>query len=388
MGCILFQLVTGRVPFEAENFMGVLSLHLTQPPPVIPPEVFDSIGAPRVLAQVIERALAKDKDQRFATIDDFARAVRQASGDKITGPVATQANVPAPPGASGGRVKTQWTGNLSVPEMDPVAPPRKSRLPIFVGAAILAGGAAAAAAVLVTRGGPPPSSGSASGAPPASGPAAVPPGPGPVPPPMPAPPMPPPPPPRDNTAPLTFERARIKLDSEPSHAEVRDPASGTLLGHTPFTFTLPASHTPRQFALHHKDYVDAVVEIVPELDRINYTEPLERGAPGQPPVVHRADPGRAAAPTRRPRRQARPGQARGPRDQARPGQARGPRDQAGPGQARGPRDQAGPTAAPARAAARRRQHRAQARSVAGRRRNLERPERAPGGGSGSARGPV
>ena len=25
MGCILFQLVTGRVPFEADNFMGVLS---------------------------------------------------------------------------------------------------------------------------------------------------------------------------------------------------------------------------------------------------------------------------------------------------------------------------------------------------------------------------
>ena len=44
MGCILFQLVTGRVPFEAENFMGVLSMHLTQPPPTIPPEVFDSIG--------------------------------------------------------------------------------------------------------------------------------------------------------------------------------------------------------------------------------------------------------------------------------------------------------------------------------------------------------
>src|ERR1700760_3544438 len=35
MGCILFQLVTGKVPFEAENFMGVLSQHLTEPPPVI-----------------------------------------------------------------------------------------------------------------------------------------------------------------------------------------------------------------------------------------------------------------------------------------------------------------------------------------------------------------
>src|SRR5439155_12810584 len=49
MGCILFQLVTGRVPFEAENFMGVLSLHLTEQPPVIPDAVYGIVGAPREL---------------------------------------------------------------------------------------------------------------------------------------------------------------------------------------------------------------------------------------------------------------------------------------------------------------------------------------------------
>src|ERR1041384_7590102 len=149
MGCILFQLVTGRVPFEAENFMGVLSLHLVQPPPEIPPEVFDSIGAPRALAQVIDQALAKDRNQRFATIDDLARAVRRASGDKQTGPVVAQPNVQAPQTATMGRVKTQWTGNLSVPEVE-VAPVKKSRMPMILGAAILAGGAAAAAAVMAT----------------------------------------------------------------------------------------------------------------------------------------------------------------------------------------------------------------------------------------------
>src|SRR5262249_29967634 len=97
MGCILFQLVTGRVPFEAENFMGVLSLHRTEPRPVSPPEVFDSIGAPRALAEVIDKALTKDRNQRFSTIDELARAVRRASGDKATGPVVVVPSVPAPP---------------------------------------------------------------------------------------------------------------------------------------------------------------------------------------------------------------------------------------------------------------------------------------------------
>ncbi len=81
MGCILFQLVTNRVPFEAENFMGVLSMHLTEPPPVIAPEVFDQIGAPRALAEVIDKALVKDRNVRWQTIDELANAVREVSGD-------------------------------------------------------------------------------------------------------------------------------------------------------------------------------------------------------------------------------------------------------------------------------------------------------------------
>jgi serine/threonine-protein kinase len=297
MGCILFQLVTGRVPFEAENFMGVLSLHLTQPPPTIPPEVFDSIGAPRALAQVIDRALAKDRNQRFATIDELSRAVRAASGDKLTGPVVTQGNVAAPPStATFGRVKTQWTGNLSVPEVEAVAPRGKSRLPLVIGAVVLVAGAAVASAVVVTRGSPPGDAASA------AKPVVGPPGPtataaqSPVPtPPAPAPPAAAIPPPADS-APLAFERARIHLDSTPSGAEVRDLATGKVLGHTPLSFTLPPSHAPRQFALHHKGFVDSIVEIVPEKDELNLKEPLERGAPGQPPVVHSADPAHRPSP--------------------------------------------------------------------------------------------
>ena len=128
MGCLLFQLVTSRVPFEADDFTSVLKMHLTQPPPELPPEVFDAIGAPRALAAVIHQAMAKDRDQRFATIDELARAVRQAPGEP--------------------------------------AAPRRSRRPIILGAILLAAGAAGAAAYLATRGGAPPSgNGSAGGKP-------------------------------------------------------------------------------------------------------------------------------------------------------------------------------------------------------------------------------
>src|SRR6185503_5658711 len=164
MGCILFQLVTNRVPFEADNFMGVLSQHLTEEPPQIPPHVFDQIGAPRALAGVIDRALEKDRNKRWQTIDAFANAVREVCGDPPAAdksqPVMRAANVSSPsetvrprPGTGPvrsrpetGRVKTQWTGNLHVPEAaEPPPAQKKSKLPLVIGLVVLVGGGAAAA---------------------------------------------------------------------------------------------------------------------------------------------------------------------------------------------------------------------------------------------------
>ena len=173
MGCILFQLITGRVPFEADNFMGVLTLHLTEPPPVVAAETLDRIGAPRELAAIIDRALAKNRDERFGTILDLANAVRAACGDPIasgeTGlaiPAQRPASVPAPATthtrqptpAPGARSRTQWTGNLAIPTDDEPGTAPRSKLPLVLGAVVLAAGAAAAA-VYATRGGDEPAAG-------------------------------------------------------------------------------------------------------------------------------------------------------------------------------------------------------------------------------------
>jgi serine/threonine-protein kinase len=180
MGCILFQLITGRVPFEADNFMGVLTLHLTEPPPQIPEEVFDRIGAPRELAAVIEKALQKDREQRWPSIMALGDAVREVCGDAPasgqtgfltsqqpmvqapasttmpaqrggTGPVSAQ-KTPVPTQTSqSNRVKTQWTGNLSVPEEPEADRAGKSKLPLILGAVILAGAGAVAAFFVINK---------------------------------------------------------------------------------------------------------------------------------------------------------------------------------------------------------------------------------------------
>jgi hypothetical protein len=295
--------------------MGVLTMHLTQPPPVIPPEVFDSIGAPRAIAGVIEQALAKDRNQRFSSIDELARAVRRASGDKLTGPVVAQASVPGP-STSPGRIKTEWTGNLSIPELAPSAPSRRSKLPILMGAIACAAGAAA---YLAIRGGAPSSDGGSSG--PGSAPgsrdvtSASP---------ISQPPIHAPIDPLAGAAPLAFKRAHVHLLSAPQDAEIKDLSTGVILGHTPLRFELSPSRQARQFAVSRKGYRDAVVELVPDQEDIQYTEKLVRGPAGRP-ILHQVDDRSAPA--------ERTGSASGPPESApapaeRTGSASGPPESA------------------------------------------------------------
>ena len=262
MGCILYQLVTGRVPFEAENFMGVLSLHLTEPPAVISPEVFDAIGAPRALWGVIDQALAKDRNARFSTIEELARAVRRVSGDKLTAAVVAQPNVANT--VTMNRVKTQWTGNLSIPEPDAGAPARRAKLPLILGAIVLIGSGAGVAAFLVNRTTPPPQA--AIGSAGSAAVAVV------TPPPPIAPPVLPLPVPA-----LAFEWSHIRITSLPQ-ADVTDLATGKVLGRTPFTVKVHPSHAARQFELRAKNYVATVVELVPDREEIKHHEVLEKGA--------------------------------------------------------------------------------------------------------------
>jgi len=288
MGCILFQLVSNRVPFEADNFMGVLSQHLTQEPPQIAPETFDQIGAPRALADVIDKALAKDRDERWQTIDDLANAIRQVSGDPLRADKSQPMRAPnvrssgettraRPPTGNvepirkrepTGRVKTQWTGNLKVPEIadEEHAPPKKkSALPMILGAVVVAG-LGVGISVMVLGGKkdaqphhPAQTPGSAAVA-------------------APQPPPPPPVQPQQPAEPALPDMVTIVFESTPKGATVIDLSTNKPVGKTPYTFTVPGSTSPRQFKFQLKGYGDSTVELVPNRAEIKYAQTLQKGA--------------------------------------------------------------------------------------------------------------
>ena len=66
-GIILYEMLTGRVPFEGESAGEILMKHLTAPP--------DLSKVPPQYVPVVAKALAKNPAQRYANIGEMARAV-------------------------------------------------------------------------------------------------------------------------------------------------------------------------------------------------------------------------------------------------------------------------------------------------------------------------
>ncbi|WP_234343159.1 serine/threonine-protein kinase [Streptomyces fulvoviolaceus] len=74
LGCLLFELITGQLPFQAPDTLGYLTAHLTQEPPA-PSSV--SAGIPSTWDDLVLSLLHKDPDQRYPNAVDVAQALRQ-----------------------------------------------------------------------------------------------------------------------------------------------------------------------------------------------------------------------------------------------------------------------------------------------------------------------
>lgn len=85
LGVVLFELLTGRLPFEAETPMGVILKHLYDNPPTpssLRPEL------PKAVDTVVLRALRKEPAQRFANAGALAEALAAAWPGEVPRPEA------------------------------------------------------------------------------------------------------------------------------------------------------------------------------------------------------------------------------------------------------------------------------------------------------------
>ena len=150
LGCVVFTLITGRPPFDADGIGDIIAMHLREPAPV-PSSRLASV--PREIDQLILTCLAKDPAHRFAS----ATALSAALGSLVTTLSGTGSALPAAGSAHFGSMQSSLPTTLSGASGISMAVPdaKRSRTGMIVAltAVVLVGGGITALAVNSKSGG-------------------------------------------------------------------------------------------------------------------------------------------------------------------------------------------------------------------------------------------
>jgi serine/threonine protein kinase len=86
LGVVLYQMLTGQLPFESDSPMGMVMQHINDTPPPLARFVQ---SVPQGLEAVVLKAMAKTPEERFGRAAEMAAALRQVIGlEVIAGPPA------------------------------------------------------------------------------------------------------------------------------------------------------------------------------------------------------------------------------------------------------------------------------------------------------------
>ncbi len=97
LGVTLFEMISGRPPFQADTAMSLMMMHLNDPPPDVRqlrPET------PSDLIAILERSLTKKREDRFSSAGEMGSALKTAlirMGGKVSMPIAQAVQASARP---------------------------------------------------------------------------------------------------------------------------------------------------------------------------------------------------------------------------------------------------------------------------------------------------
>ncbi len=79
-GIILYEMLTGKKPFEVEDVVKLMAMQVTAPPPAFA-RVAPGADIPACLEAVVMRALEKERERRFRTAAEFREALEKAEAE-------------------------------------------------------------------------------------------------------------------------------------------------------------------------------------------------------------------------------------------------------------------------------------------------------------------
>jgi len=98
LGCMLFETLTGHVPFLGRSAMETINMHATAPPPTLADKAGKSFTPE--LETIVSICLAKEKDDRFQSMHDLLQALIKAGGGFSHDEQASAARPSQPPSKS------------------------------------------------------------------------------------------------------------------------------------------------------------------------------------------------------------------------------------------------------------------------------------------------
>jgi serine/threonine protein kinase len=146
LGVVLYEMVTGRLPFQSDTAMGMI-LHHLQSVPTPPDLARPDLALPAALCDVLMRALQKDPAARFQSADEMRAALDALAGlpglDVVPGlppPIDTEAPTRAFSSPAARTVMPRqadtWPAPPAAPPTLSAPPPRKRRWPKLLGLAL------------------------------------------------------------------------------------------------------------------------------------------------------------------------------------------------------------------------------------------------------------
>ncbi len=152
-GCILYELLCGKVPFQGDSVVHTLTLHITEPVPPLR-SVAPWIDLSPALEALVARALEKDPARRFASMRELGEALaatpegREAPSRSLF--AARGGTVPIDPHAGASvkpiplvAVRSRTSAGVRAETVAEIAPRRRSGKALGVVAVLVAGAAVA-----------------------------------------------------------------------------------------------------------------------------------------------------------------------------------------------------------------------------------------------------
>jgi serine/threonine protein kinase len=87
LGIIMYEMITGKVPFDRPNSVNILMAHVNEDAPPMR-QMNPSINLSPAIEETVGRAMAKDPDQRFRSMDEVLAALKRVGGGALTATIS------------------------------------------------------------------------------------------------------------------------------------------------------------------------------------------------------------------------------------------------------------------------------------------------------------